>query len=285
MSIILLEKKTDLVDPSKVVIPANYLLVLPDKNHEFYHDKDGNETDLMVGTSFVKDMAEDDDLNDRPQERVDTLAQHYSVRGKVYAIPQKLRFLRKEIDRFKGTLSHDDLPKLTQAMEASVEYDTDIEVEVGDEVIFDYLAHIGCYDEGRWIETELGDMFLIRYDEIHMRIDSDGNKHPINGWMVITREEMKEQLESGLYTPPINQEKITSKAFGYVIHQGKPLRGTKERLYEPDDTYDFKEGQRILYRPGGSRPLEWVLHQTLYPNKKALLIHRKDVFYAEEYVS
>lgn len=286
MEIVLLEKKTNIVDYNKVVIPSNYVLILPDPNHDFYHNDKGEETGLMVGRSLMVDKAKDDELDSRYEDTVTNDAMHYAVKGKVFALPKKLLFPRKEIKSLRKSFgnNHADMNRLGEVTRKCLEWDTDIEVEIGDEVLFDYLAHISCYEEGRWIETELGDMFLVRYDELHLSIKPDGTKKPLNGWMVITREEKPKETESGIALFHAKEDDISKKAFARVIHQGTPIRGYKHDLDRADDPHDFKEGDRVLYRPGGSRPLEWMLHQTLYPGKKALLIHRENIFYTESHV-
>lgn len=288
MNFIEIKRKNDskkLVDYSKVVIPKNYVLILPDPNHEFFHDKEGNETDFMIGRSLMVDNSTD---GDEPGELVDTVlsdSQHFSVRGKVYVVPKKLSFPKEEIKKLRKNFGNNnaDMTRLGELTAECLDYETEIELSVGDEVIFDYLSHIACYEDGRWIETDLGDMFIIRYDEIHMKISSDGKKTPINGWMVITREEKPKASESGIELVHEKEDDISKKAFARVIHPGTPVKTYKQDFMK-DDPYPFSEGQRIMYRPGGSRPLEWQLHQTLYPGDKALLIHRKDIFYAEEHV-
>lgn len=284
MESLLIEKKSNIVDPTKVRIPINYVLVLPDAHHEFYHDKKGEEMNIQVGKSLMVDVADEDDLMGRLEETVITNAQHYSVRGKVYAVPDKLNFPKKEIKRLRENFGNNDadMKRLGEVVSNCLEWEVDMEVSVGDEVIFDYLAHIGCYEDGRWVETELGDMFLMRYDELNMVIRPDGNREMLNGWMLISREEKPKKSESGLDLYHKDEDDITKKEFAKVLVPGKPVKSYKQDFDLVDDPYDFREGQRILYKPGGTRPLEWVLHQTLYPGKKALLIHRKDIFYAIE---
>lgn len=279
MGIVILEKKNNLVDPSKVKIPTNYVLIHPDPHHDFYHNRDGEEIDIMVGKSIMVDVAEDDDLVGRLEESVTTLSQHYSVRGRVYAVPDKLYFPRKEIKKLRANFGNNDadMKTLGEVVRNCLEWDVDMEVNVGDEVIFDYLAHIGCYEDGRWVETELGDMLLMKYDELHMVIRPDGEKEMLNGWMLIKRKEKPDRTESGIELFHKNEDEISKYDEASVIMAGKGVSGYKADLDRDDGPETFETGDRIIYRPGGSRPLEWVLHQTLFPGQKALLIHRKDI--------
>ncbi len=282
MEFVLIEKKGKIRDHSKVKIPMNYVLIHPDPHHDFFHNDKGEEIDIMVGRSLMVDKSEDT-LDGTYEDTVTNDAMHYSVKGRVYAAPNRLSFPRKELKRLRANFGNNDadMNRLGELTRHCLEWDTDMEVAVGDEVVFDYLVHIACYQEGRWIETELGDMFLVRYDELHMKIDADGTKKPLNGWMVITREEKQKETDSGISLFHKKDDDIAKQAHGYVIDQGTPVKGYKSNLDFADDPHDFKEGERILYRPSGSRPLEWGLHQTLYPGKKALLIHRDNIMYTE----
>lgn len=284
MEIIKIEKKSDLIDYNKLKIPYNYVLVLPDNHHEFYHNDKGEEIDIQIGKSLYRDVADEDSELGRLEESVTNVAQHYSVKGKVYAVPNKLLFPIEKIKRLRRNFGNNnaDLKKLGELISNTVEWDVPIEVEVGDDVVFDYLSHIGCYDDGRWIETELGDMYLIRYDELNLRITPSGEKQTLNGWMLVSKEAAPEKSETGLDLVYQNEDRITKQEFATVIDPGKPVLHYKDDFDYVDDPYEFKIGQKVKYRPGGTKPLEWVLHQTLYPGTKALLVHRRDIFYAIE---
>lgn len=279
---LIIEKKSDLIDHTKVSIPNNYVLVLPDENFRTYQ-LSGRETGIEVGTSIFRDMAKDDDIHGREEERVDNIAQHFSVRGKVMGVCDKLIFRKKEVlsARRNFSMDRDTVAYIGGLIKESVDYDVDIEVEKGDEVVFDYLSHISCYEDGAWMETELGDMYLIRYDALVMSIKPDGSRTPLNGWVIAEVEKQDLVTESGIHTPFVNDKAITDMKFAHVLECGKPIRSYKHDFHLGDDPIMFEKGDRICYRPGGSQPLEWVLHQTLYPGQEAVAVRRKDIFYVD----
>lgn len=268
-------------DYKKIRIPSNYVLVLPDPVNDTYQ-LNGKETGILVGISAVRDKSDYDNDWDRVEETVDTAAQHFSIKGKVYAVPEKLTFNGKRIKKSRLNFSNDSdsIRELGQLMGSSLEFDTSMDVEVGDEVVFDYLEHIGCYEDGRWIETELGDMYLIRYDSLYMAVKKDGSYVPLNGMIMIEEKNPEKITENGLILPMLleNENKIEKWSCAEVELVGTPLKGYKQDLTLSDDRTPIKKGDTILFRPGGSYPLEWVLHQKLFPGRKIMGIRRKDIF-------
>lgn len=268
-------------DHQKIKTLSNYVLVLPDPVNDTYQIA-GSETGIYVGDSAMVDRTDDDKGVERIEETVLTNSQHYSVKGKVYAIPEKLTFNGTKIKKKRLNFASDDgdVAELGRLVGSSLDYDAEMELEVGDEVMFDYLQHIECYEEGKFITTDLGDMYLMRYDSLFLAIKPDGRKVPLNGIVIIEEKPLERITESGLIIPLLieMEDKITKWSCAEVILAGKPLRGYKQDLTLSDDPQPLKEKDLIMFRPGGSFPLEWVLHQKVFPGQKVLGIRRKDIF-------
>lgn len=279
---LIIEKKSSVIDPLKVRIPSNYVLVLPDKTFDTYQ-LSGKETGIMVGRSIERDVSDDDSEEGLLEERVDNLAQHFSVKGKVFSVCEKLLY-RKDLilklrERFGN--NHSDMAELGYQTNICVDYDTDIEVSVGDEVMFDYLEHIACYEDGRVIETELGDMYLIRYDALFIALKPDGSKVPLNGWVAIKRILAEKVTEHGIVVPLFSKDyfRVGKHEYAEVLDVGSPLRGMKEDFNYSDGPDHISSGDKVVYRPGGSYSLEWALHQVVYPGIDARIVRRKDILF------
>lgn len=273
--------KNNIVDHTRIRIPSNYVLVLPDKNFTTYQFQ-GRETGIEVGISAVRDLTDDDTGIERIEETVQTYAHHLSVKGKVYAIPEKLIYNGHKIKYARLNFSNDNssMQKLGGLMSESLDFDTLMEVEVGDEVVFDYRSHLECYEDGKFIETELGDMFLIRYDMLQIAINPYGEKKALNGLVFLEQKLYEKETPSGLIIPVLSgkEDKIERWDIGEVVLSGNPVFGYKDNIEYSDDPTPISAGDFIMYRPGGTGLLENDLHQIIFPGKRILTVRRRDIF-------
>lgn len=154
----------------------------------------------------------------RPEADYDTLAgllisgqwemeRQWSVFGRVVAVPERLWFAR-HVD---NNLVYNQF-----VSDNSLEFDAEMELAVGDRVMFRYNVRM---DDECVYQDEDGFLLMVRYDMIYMRIDDD--IHPVNGWVFVKD--------------------------GEVVAVGKPHNGY---LHYPE-RQDFKvtKGDLVRYSP------------------------------------
>lgn len=148
--------------------------------------------------------------------------------GEVLDVPERLRFSR-------------DFSRM------SLDYDTDMELKVGDVVIYNYLSVSNARKLGHVMD---GGGVLIPYDKIYVAI-RDGKVIPING--VILVEPEQEKIRTFLHTP--EQAKLNSKQIGRVMYAGSPNRGYRQFPDIPNDE-PVSVGDRILFNWTDAIPIQ-----------------------------
>lgn len=203
-------------------------------------------------------------------------AKHYSVTGKVVEVPNRLvyggYFLKS--NKMGRNLSLGPMNDLFQKMFlSSLEWDTDMELNVGDDVLFRYNVHMACYDDNLIVRRDGVDHYLIRYDYLYM-----ANKSKmLNGWVLIEPIEWaKEELTSkdGIRTIKKKKEKL---GMGIV-----KCLGSKNRDYMNYDRaeVDIKEGDVVFYRHSLAVPIEYKYHKT-FEFGNCYRMQRKDILYVK----
>jgi hypothetical protein len=149
----------------------------------------------------------------------------------------------------------------------SMEYDTDMEVKVGDELIFHHLAIDFAKKDNYHLAP---DHYPIRYDSIFVAI-RNGQVIPVNGNVIV--EPMVEAIS------PVFSQTKTSVHHGVVKYLGTPVRGY---FMTPDGTFtdkgiDINVGDHVVYSKADCVPLEFKLHQTLDKGVILYRMRRKDI--------
>lgn len=273
---------------------ANYVLVLPDPHLETYQVK-GKELGLLSP-----------DFKYENGEKITVKEKNLSVFGTVYCAPSHLNFNLHSITKLgsENTMYamiegirhpvniglHREMAQLTRN---SVMYDTQIEIRKGDIVNFSYQAHKQAKDDKMIVDTELGEMYLIKYDLLYMTVDENYQpKKMLNGYVLVQPEEIEVEVEdgreiikrdSGLVTlaPKSKLKKSRKIINGKVLLSGSICKGY---LQQPDK-YDFHEpvntGDEIVYDPRLCQKVESDIHQIM--NEKILhFVHRKDIKYIKD---
>lgn len=251
---------------SKLSIKRNYVLVKPDADHE---------------TLKVKGSDGDVELDLVPT--FETEARHYGITGTVLKVPEALVYRgRQVIDYRKETETNrglDEMRKLGLLRKGSLDHETEMELEVGDRVWFDYKAHMHGNTEQKSIDIEgHGNCLLMRYDMIFMR-ERDLNMAPINGWIWIKDIEGSRDLGNGLVLPDTID--VTPKGVGEIVKLGKAIThhadqeynlrmdaicidGKLEDLASNVMTHgDLRPGMIVHFREKAAIPLEYSMHETL----------------------
>ena len=153
--------------------------------------------------------------------------------GEVVSVPEKLVYSTK-----------------TEAP-VTTEWDTDMELKVGDVVVFNYLAVKNSLGSGYWIDK---DTVCIPYDKIYVAL-RQGEVICING-IIIVEPEVENTLTS-LIIP--DNAKLKSKQVGRVVYAGKPNRGyRKEHLFTgktgPDSPVEV--GSRVVFSWNDAIPIQ-----------------------------
>lgn len=270
---------------------SNYVLVLPDPQLETYQ-LGGKETGLYSP-----------DFKYEKGKKITTKEKNMSVFGTVYGVPTSLNFNLKKITKLStdNTLFvkrngqhipinigiHRQLGELTRN---SVMFDVDIEIQKGDRVNFSYLAHKKAKDENMIVDTELGEMYLIKYDMLFMVVDENFQpKRMLNGYVLVQPEEIDVKKEGaqefiehtgGLVTlaPKQKLKKTRKTQIGEVILSGTHCGGYLQQPEKKDYIKHLEKGQKILYDPRMCQKLEYDIHQIM-SDKILHLVQRKDIKY------
>lgn len=181
--------------------------------------------------------------------------QHAVTTGTVIGLPERLIFDRTRPDK-------------------TMLYDTDMELQLGDKIIFEYLAY------GEAIKNSpLNGGYFIRYDEILVALRGD-QVMPVNGIVLVEPIDITETQEvkemTKLLVVPDYVKTQKSQTRGVVRHLGTPVRGyamdVTESIFEADDV---KVNDKIYLNPHYAVPLQYELHQTL--SKVLYRMRRKDI--------
>lgn len=172
--------------------------------------------------------------------------------GIVLAVPEKLRYSEKQGD-------------------PSLDFDTDMELEIGDTVIFNYLTQQHVKSEGAYD----GDgNYFIHYDKIFVALRGE-KVICLNGYVVV--EPTQTVIASTLKLPTYLKNK-KSKMKGVVRHCGTPVR--RYRFFPelpPDET--VKEGDNIIFHNMDAVPLQQnqAIHGLLSKDTVLFKMQYKDI--------
>lgn len=176
---------------------------------------------------------------------------HAQTAGVVVGVPEKLRF-NADIES------------------NSLDFDTDMELKVGDTVIFNYLAAKHSRDL-KQVSSE-GEIF-IPYDKIYAAL-RDGDVVCVNGYILVEPEE--DIPDMNFIVPDTLKEK--SKNLGKVVYSGTPNRGYhKFQQFYPDD--EIPVGSRVLFHWTDAIPIQpdQELHGEITKQKMLYRMQHKDV--------
>jgi len=184
---------------------------------------------------------------------------HAVTSGVVTHVPEKIIFDRKDHRR-------------------SVMYDTDLEIQVGDRIIFDFKV-----EEHVRKVAPIDGAYPLRYDDVYVVIRGE-QIIPVNGIILVeacdttVEEDVQRVLQAGVHLPEtVTKEK--SERYGIVRHIGTPLRGYLQAPEELDELSDVVNvGDKIVFHPVYAVELQYSLHQIIEKGKTLYRMRRKDVF-------
>jgi len=144
-------------------------------------------------------------------------------------------------------------------------YNGKLEVEVGDEVIFNYLDHSNAVSNG--MITADGNMWL-PYDFLYLAIRK-GEVKMLNGFVVVEGIPNTDNTSPGGIILP-EMVKKTTEASGIVRYIGEPL----------DDGFDYetiKVGDKVVFADHHSIPLQFQMHQIIDKDKTLYRMRYSDI--------
>lgn len=274
---------SEIIDHKTIRLPHNYVLVKPNNDLKKYH-LDGKETSIFVGVSAMVDNDPDDSLDFSQKETMVTHADHWSITGEVIQVPEKLVFYGDEIKRVssRSQLYDSDVLQIQKLASASLQYESPMELEIGNTVVFDAAVHVDCNEMGKVIETDIGDLYLIRYDRLIGVVMSDDYVYPLNGlvffkWNQKTLKQKGELLYHEL-------EKDIWDADPKELQEGKVLeigrfikRSLKGGVLNDIPFLDMKKGDDFLFRQLHAYNVENQGHYYLWKGEMVYAIHSQDI--------
>lgn len=283
-----------MIDLSTFKILYNYVLVKPDEDFETYQIK-GKELGLIAPSFKYEGTGEN-------QKRISVKERNVAVTGTVYQVPKLLQFNLDQIKALKsrytthkvigGQLRMVNLPiqfEIDQLTKSSVQFNVPMEVVVGDKVNFSYMAHKQALEQGLVIDTEFGEMYLMKYDMLYMTVGENNEpKKMLNGWVLVEPDEIEVLNENGkefvatsteivLLAPKSKLRKSKKNQLGTVKNAGTLCKGYLQQPDKSDGTNKIKNGDKLLYDPRMATKLEYETHQ-IYSDKIHHLVQRKDVW-------
>jgi hypothetical protein len=108
----------------------------------------------------------------------------------------------------------------------SLQFNVENELQVGDVIIFNYLAHHFAVSTGAVIDGNI----LVKYDSIYLAI-RNGEVIALNGSVIV--EPMNELIKSNIYIPDSYNKRL--KNYGRVVYSGIPDKGHRMRTDGPPD--------------------------------------------------
>jgi len=167
---------------------------------------------------------------------------HYKLTGTVVAICDTLTYLGYE--KLRTPLDNEfDLARHREITEYSMEWDTDLEVKVGDIVYFRLVNLLESQTDAKYYDSTViinGQVaILMPYDDLIAKVNND-LLEPLNGYILV--EPIIHNNNIGYFEVP-SKRSVTE---GIVKFIGKP---NKHYLFYPElcDLLDVKVGDKVAY--------------------------------------
>lgn len=275
------------IDPNKITIPFNRVLIKLDGDFETYHNtENGADTGLYVAPWGIN------------------AASHLAVTGTVVKLPERLIYNGYEVHKMKGDKEMTDVKQkqLADLRRESMTYDVPIEITPGLRVYFEYRTRLDAYKEGRWFENEDGNYILVPYDLLVMafqpRTDFNDVKvtdvYPLNGFVLVKPLEYATETnadgikgvktENDLFLPAQPEAKYVKQGnawYGTILAVGCGVKSYLDYPGRSDgearDTPLVRPGNKIIFDGRLKKRLEVEHHRVIFKKHTLYRIHRKDI--------
>ncbi|WP_418360149.1 hypothetical protein [Sphingobacterium detergens] len=233
------------MENTKLQLQNNYVLIKPSQS---YDSVNVGGVDLKVGYIY------------------ENRGRHVSITGTVISLPETLTYLGEIL---KETFNRDERQSI---VDSSLQWYTTNQLQEGDTVLYNYMAHSSAYLENRIVNIDgYGDCYLISYDSIHGYSRNGEEYKPINGYVFFKRDAGKKHEAKGsldvLYNPSDYQE-----IYGTVVFADGPVREYLHPDYS-DFGLELNPGDRILVKPGHGFRIAYDIHAS--EELKALEVIRR----------
>lgn len=185
-----------------------------------------------------------------PQFKKERAANCYGV---VRAVPEKLLFLKKEIDAIKNEFGGanncplDRIEEIQDLNQRSLAWETNMEVQIGDTVLIKYTIYNQAYKAGRVFEFGNKLLILVPYDFILLALRGD-DILPLNGQVLVVPITKKHQGKIQL------ENEIEVGQLGRIAYIGSPVRAYLGSDDSDDDYY--QQGDEVVFKKSMNVPVE-----------------------------
>jgi len=204
---------------------------------------------------------------------------HFTVKGKVLIVPKYLYQASedlKNLDRFERG---EQLTKQRQFLtNRSLDFGCDMQLRVGDDVVFRYANHLECMRQGLYwhIDDNKVPALFVPYDTLFMAIRKK-EQIMLNGWVWVepvlwSKEEVLD--EHGLIRAVHTEKKA---GIGIIRNIGDV---NHSYLYDKrgGDRDDVKIGDKVLFKKTAGVSVEWYSHQSLNEGRYPYYVmQRRDI--------
>jgi len=191
---------------------------------------------------------------------------HAQVVGTVAGTPQKLYYNKED---YAG----------------SMEWETTMDLQIGDTVYMEYLAVIlaladrydyaPSYPDPQWIKDGDDMYIVIDYSVIYFAI-RNSNIILLNGYCIANPIEV-----NALPTKfQLIQTSETSQKFAQIKHPGQRINNFLDKKFEDHGCY--KQGDIVLFHPYANQKVEHSIHQTLERGEEYVVIQRQWIYATAE---
>lgn len=178
-----------------------------------------------------------------------------------------------KFDAYKNSITSGTITHVCQSLTPNYKYGTQVELQEGDKVIFNYMA-IKRDRDGINIthDKKIGESYVIKYEECYARIRGE-EITPINGWVFLEMEDI--EIQSKIFLPDYLKKKKSS-SIGVIKYLGTPLKYYREWIDEGADSDDWCLGQRVIIPTWKAIPLQRPEH-AIAKEKTLVRVQRKDL--------
>ena len=258
------------IDLSTLRIPQNYILVKPDDDFKYIEIEPDNQFSALKES--VKLEIGYDPLSN---------AKHYSITGKILAVPERLIFNKKQVEkRINGksnkNLSLSDKIAISELREASLDNDVDMELIVDDKVWFEYLSQVTAITENLVVDVkDHGLCFFIKYDRLYSYQRNNEEMELINGWIWIQKVDAIKKTATGIDLQ-LSEDHQFKPNLGMIVKASNPVRNYLETYEEGEDLIGFNGGEQVVYDGRFGYEAEYDMHRKLN-HKPTFSIKRKHI--------
>ena len=173
---------------------------------------------------------------------------------------------------FNGAVSG-KVVKVPEFLPEDFPWETDMELMVGDDVMFSWMASQECVEYGSYIVVDNEKYYLIPYDQVycgrrekrwqawdednsnHTSIPKEYNLFGINGNIVI--EEFVEDVDTGSLEVPLHMKNLKHMKKGIVRALGKPNKSYRDLSPVNETLINVKVGDVVLMDDNSTADVEY----------------------------